>query len=184
MSFCLWLTGLPGSGKSTILNELSQMLSESGIEAVTLSLDRLRKVITPEPKYTDEERALVYRSLVLMAQLLIEQGEKNVIIDATGNRREFRHLARGLIQEFAEIYVKCPLEICMAREGARRGQPVQEELYRKATEGKLRGELPGISAPYEEPENPEVLVASDLLSPHESANRIMAYVKSRWTGGD
>jgi adenylylsulfate kinase len=184
MSFCLWLTGLPGSGKSTILNELSQMLSESGIEAVTLSLDRLRKVITPEPKYTDEERALVYRSLVLMAQLLIEQGEKNVIIDATGNRREFRHLARGLIQEFAEIYVKCPLEICMAREGARRGQPVQEELYRKATEGKLRGELPGISAPYEEPENPEVLVVSDLLSPHESAKRIMAYVKSRWTGGE
>jgi len=48
MSFCLWLTGLPGSGKSTILHELSRILSESGIEAVTLSLDRIRKIITPE----------------------------------------------------------------------------------------------------------------------------------------
>ena len=184
MSFCLWLTGLPGSGKSTILQELSRIFSESGIEAVTLSLDRIRKILTPEPKYTNEERALVYRSLVLMAQLLVEQGEKNVIIDATGNRREFRDLARRLIQEFAEIYVKCPLKTCQVRETSRQGQLVQKELYKRASKGALKGELPGISAPYEEPENPEVLVASDLLSPHESAKRIMAYVESRWTGGE
>jgi len=184
MSFCLWLTGLPGSGKSTILNELSEMLLESGIEAVTLSLDRIRKVITPEPKYTNEERALVYRSLVMMAHLLVDQGKKNVIIDATGNRREFRHLAKELIQEFAEIYVKCPLEICMGREAVRRNQFVQKDLYKHALKGELKGDVPGISALYEEPENPEVFVASDLLSPHESAKKIMAYVKSRWMGGE
>ena len=182
MSFCLWLTGLPGSGKSTILQELSRILSESGIEAVTLSLDHIRKVITPEPKYTDEERDIVYRALVMMAHLLIEQGEKNVIIDATGNRREFRDLARRLIREFAEVYVKCRLEICMAREAARRDQFVQKDLYKRASEGALKGELPGVSAPYEKPENPEVLVTSDLLSPHESAKRIMEYIRLRWTG--
>jgi len=182
MSFCLWLTGLPGSGKSTILNELSRMLLESGIEAIGLSLDHIRKVITPEPKYTDEERDIVYRALVMMAHLLIEQGGKNVIIDATGNRREFRDLARRLIREFAEIYVKCPLEICMAREAARRDQFVQKDLYKRASEGALKGELPGVSAPYEKPENPEVLVTSDLLSPHESAKRIMEYIRLRWTG--
>jgi len=182
MSFCLWLTGLPGSGKSTILNELSQTLLESGIDAVTLSLDRIRKVITPEPNYTNEERAIVYRALVMMAQLLVEQGEKSVIIDATGNRREFRDLARRLIHEFAEVYVKCPLEICMAREAARWGQLVQKDLYKRASEGELKGELPGVSAPYEEPENPEVLVTSNLLSPHESAKTIMEYIRLRWTG--
>ena len=181
MNFCLWLTGLPGSGKSTILSELSRMLLESGIEAVVLSLDCIRKVLTPQPKYTDEERALVYRSLVLMAQLLVEQGQKNVIIDATGNRREFRDLARRLIREFAEVYVKCPLNTCQARETSRRDQLVQKDLYKRASEGTLTGELPGISAPYEAPEKPEVSVASDLLSPHESANRVLAYVKSRWT---
>ncbi|MEJ2024396.1 MAG: adenylyl-sulfate kinase, partial [Deltaproteobacteria bacterium] len=134
MNFCLWLTGLPGSGKSTILSELSRMLSASGIEAVGLSLDRIRKVLTPQPKYTNEERALVYRSLVLMAQLLVEQGQKNVIIDATGNRREFRDLARRLIREFAEVYVKCPLSTCQARETSRRGQLVQKNLYKRASE--------------------------------------------------
>ena len=118
----------------------------------------------------------------MMAHLLIEQGEKNVIIDATGNRREFRDLARRLIREFAEVYVKCRLEICMAREISRRGQLVQKDLYKRASEGALKGELPGVSAPYEEPENPEVLVTSDLLSPHESAKRIMEYIRLRWTG--
>jgi adenylylsulfate kinase len=182
MGFCIWLTGLPGSGKSTILNEISRLLAASGIKAVSLSLDHIRKVITPEPKYTHEERALVYRSLVLMAQLLVDLGEKNVIIDATGNRREFRNLARALIPEFAEIYVKCPLETCKVREAARLDQPVQKDLYKRASEGKLKGGLPGISAPYEEPENPEVLIQSDALSPKESAGKIMAYIESRWPG--
>jgi adenylylsulfate kinase len=182
MRFCIWITGLPGSGKSTVLKELEPLLFESGIKAVTLSLDHIRKVLTPEPKYSDEERALVYRSLVMMAQLLVEQGDKNVIIDATGNRREFREFARVSIPEFAEIYVKCPLEICKAREASRRGQPVQKDLYKTALEGKLNGKLPGISAPYEEPENPEVQVASDVLFPRESAEKIFAYVKQRWSG--
>ena len=182
MSFCLWLTGLPGSGKSTILNEFSRMLSDSGIETVTLSLDHIRKVLTPEPKYTREERDIVYRSLVIMAQLLVEHGGKNVIIDATGNRKEFRELARRLIREFAEIYVKCPLRTCQARETSRRGQLVQKNLYKKAIDGRLKGQLPGISTPYEESENRELEVLSDVLSPHESAKKIMDYIRLRWTG--
>jgi adenylylsulfate kinase len=182
MSFCLWLTGLPGSGKSTILKELLGILSASGIEAVTLSLDHIRKVVTPNPKYTDEERSIVYRSLVMMAQLLIKEGGKNVIIDATGNRREFRDLARQLIPDFAEIYIQCPLKTCEEREALRRGQPVEKDLYQRAMKGALTGEMPGVSAPYEAPENPEVLVRSDILSPRESAERIMAYVRSRWPG--
>jgi len=180
MSFCLWLTGLPGSGKSTILNELSRMLTEAGIETVTLSLDQIRKVLTPEPRYTHEERDIVYRSLVMMARLLVERGGKNVIIDATGNRKQFRELARELIHEFAEVYVKCPLKTCQSRETSRQGQLVQRDLYKKALDGRLTGQLPGISAPYEESENPELEILSDVLSPYESAGKIMDYVRSRW----
>jgi adenylylsulfate kinase len=180
MNFCLWLTGLPGSGKSTIVKELEHILSDQGIEIIVLNLDLIRKTITPEPKYTDEERHFVYRSLVLMAQLLVDKGGKNVIIDATGNRLEFRDLARELIPEFAEIYVKCPLETSQARERSRNAQWVQNNLYHKAKTEQLKGHLPGISAPYEEPESPELLIASDLLSPQESARKIAGYIKSRW----
>jgi adenylylsulfate kinase len=180
MNFCLWITGLPGSGKSTIVKALSRMLSESEIEAVTLSLDHIRKVLTPEPKYTPEERAIVYRALVIMAQHLVEHGRKNVIIDATGNRKEFRELARKLIPDFAEIYVKCPLRICRVRETSRRSQLVQKNLYEKAMNGRLHGQLPGIATPYEESENRELEVPSDILSPHESAQKILDYVIARW----
>lgn len=183
MNFCLWITGLPGSGKSTIVRKLEQMLLESDLEAMTLCMDLIRKILTPEPRYTDEERSLVYRSLALTAQLLVEECGKNVIIDATGNRREFRKLARQLIPEFAEIYVKCPLETCKTRETLRQNQVVEKNLYKKAVQGKLNGQLPGISAPYEEPENPELQLDSDLLSPHESAKEIMKYIRSRWVGG-
>ena len=102
VNFCIWVTGLPGSGKSTIVKELEKMLLKSDFKTITLSMDLIRKTLTPEPRYTDEERSLVYRSLVLMSQLIITKCGKNVIIDATGNRRKFRELARQLIPEFAE----------------------------------------------------------------------------------
>ncbi|MBN2058978.1 MAG: adenylyl-sulfate kinase [Deltaproteobacteria bacterium] len=180
MSFCLWLTGLPGSGKSTTLKNLSALLSAFGIEPVVLSLDHIRKIITPEPKYTDEERGIVYRALVMMAHLLIQEGGRHVIIDATGNRREFRDLARQFIPDFAEIYIECPLKTCEEREASRQNKPVEKDLYQRAIKGALAGGLPGVSAPYEAPINPEVRVRSDVLSPGESAERIMAYVRSRW----
>lgn len=180
MSFCLWLTGLPGSGKSTILKELAAMLASAGISAVSLSLDHIRKIITPDPRYTEEERGIVYRSLALMAQLLVAEGGKNVIIDATANRKEFRALARGLIPEFAEIYIRCPIEICEEREAMRQGQPVEKDLYKRAMDGNLKGGFPGISAPYEEPEHPDLIIRSDMLSPRESAKSIIAYIQSRW----
>jgi adenylylsulfate kinase len=184
MSFCLWITGLPGSGKSTITKELEQLLSSSGIETITLALDRIRTVITPDPHYTDQERELVYRSLVMMAKLLVEHCGKGVIIDATGNRRRFRELARQLILEFAEIYVSCPIEVCQEREPSRQSREVQADLYKKAKQGRLGGALPGVSAPYEEPESPEVRVNSETLSPRESAAKIADYVKSRWLSTD
>lgn len=180
MNFCLWITGLPGSGKSTIARELETRLAELGVSVVLLSMDRLRAFLTPHPTYTDEERELVYRAMVLVARSIVDHSTKSVIIDATGNRRRFRMLARELIGNFAEIYVKCPLDLCKAREQSRERGYVEQGLYEKAEKGELKGGLPGVSALYEPPFQAEVEVASDALTAKEAASEIMKYVGRRW----
>jgi adenylylsulfate kinase len=80
MKFCLWITGKPGSGKTTIAEETEKRLRESGYDVLTLNLDELRKILTPQPRYTENERELVYRVLVLlMANLLTEYSFKNIL---------------------------------------------------------------------------------------------------------
>jgi adenylylsulfate kinase len=183
MNFCLWITGLPGSGKSTIARELETRLAAIGVSVVLLSMDELRAFLTPHPKYTDEERDLVYRAMVLVARSIVEHSAKSVIIDATGNRRRFRMLARELIGNFAEVYVKCPLDLCKAGEQSRERGHVQQGLYEKAEKGELKSGLPGLSAPYEPPVQAEVEVASDALTAKEAASEIMNYVGGRWLTG-
>jgi adenylylsulfate kinase len=180
MKFCIWISGLPGSGKSTITKELKKSLTQNGIDSLTLNLDEIRKIITPEPTYTSEERSVVYSALAYMAKLLVTTGCKNVVIDATGNRKAYRDTARALIPEFAVVYVNCPLEICQRREAFRDAGIIETDLYRKARSGRLKGDFPGVTVPYEEPENPELLINSEDLTPSESAELIMSYIRSRW----
>jgi adenylylsulfate kinase len=180
MNFCLWITGMPGSGKTSIADRTEKLLRKIGYDVLTLNLDRLRKILTPQPRYTDEEREVVYRALVLVAKLLVENGLKHIIIDATGNRRRFRQLARALIPEFAEIYVKCPLEVCKSRESSRDTGIVEGNLYQKAAKGQLGGNLPGVTVPYEAPEDPEAYLPSNELTPDECAEELVTYVQSRW----
>ncbi|MFZ7111018.1 MAG: adenylyl-sulfate kinase [Desulfatiglandales bacterium] len=180
MNFCLWITGLPGSGKTTVAREFETAAKEAHIDILTLNLDRLRKVLTPEPRYTDEERQIVYRALVVLAEWLVREGGRNVLIDATGNRRAFRDLARERISGFAEIYLTCPLELCRDREASRVAGPVEEDLYEKARTGKLKGRLPGVGTPYEPPVSPELEISTRDLDPRASAAKIMDYVTARW----
>ena len=147
----IWITGLPGSGKST----LADALNGARPDFTVLRMDDLRKVVTPEPTYSDAERDMVYRSLVFLAKKLTETG-RDVIIDATGNMRKWRELARSLIPRYAEVYLKCSLEECAQRERSRRetrGAP--KDIYLK---GKKGWPVPGVNAPYEEPLNPEIAI--------------------------
>jgi adenylylsulfate kinase len=169
--WCIWITGLPGSGKSTIAHCLSEILEENGIHAQILSSDMLREVLTPRPTYTNEERDMVYGTIVFIAKLLTENGV-NVIIDATANRRRYRDKAREEIPYFMETYLRCPLEVCMERESKRKdAYHAPAAIYKKAFTGESKT-VPGIGAPYEEPLKPEVVVDSDRMSPSECANKI------------
>jgi len=170
--WCVWVTGLPGSGKSVVSHALLGKLKARGVDAQILSSDMLRKVVTPKPSYSPQERDTVYATLVFVAKLLTENGV-NVIIDATGNRRRYRDQARRQIPRFMEAYLKCPLEVCVRRETVRREYAyAPKDIYKKAAEGKSKT-VPGMGAPYEHPLKPEVTVDSEKLNPEQCAQKIL-----------
>jgi adenylylsulfate kinase len=180
LAWAVWFTGLPGSGKTTVARAAQKYLDAGGIRARVLELDEVRKVLTPEPKYTEEERAIVYAALVYMAKLLVDEGV-NVIIDATGNLRKYRDNAYIFIGDFGEIYIKCPLEVAMARESGRKAQFAPKDIYRKGKTGKS-ATVPGLNVPYEEPLKP--IATIDCQVPPEEAGRLAADMIVRKFGGD
>lgn len=166
----IWLTGLPGSGKSTVANALKDLHSDF----IILSMDEMRKLVTPNPTYSDSERDIVYRAIVFLAKILSDNG-LNVIIDATGNLRKWRELARYLIKKFIEVYLKCPLNICIKRERNRINKhSAPGNIYEKAQKG---WPVPGINVPYETPLNPEIEIDSERLSINEIVKIIDSKIK-------
>ena len=164
-----WLTGLPGSGKSTLALAAKGALPE----IVLLQMDEMRKIVTPEPTYSDEERELLYMALVYAAMVLTRAGN-DVIIDATGHLRRWRDKARGLIAGFHEIYIKCPIETCIEREKGRQDGLTPVDIYEKAKKG---WPVPGINVPYEEPEVPELVLDCEKMSAGEASGILLKYLK-------
>lgn len=170
MSWVIWITGLPGCGKSTVAMNVKQRLPDT----VILRSDEIRKIVTPDPKYSGRERDYVYKALVYTAKTIYELGH-DVIIDATGNKRFWRELARKVIPDFAEVYLKCPAALCREREESRRdkhGAP--DRIYQKGESG---APVPGVNVPYEEPENPELIIDTEQESPDAAAEKIVRLVQ-------
>jgi adenylylsulfate kinase len=161
----LWITGLPGSGKSTIADEIKKSFPDF----VILRMDELRKIVTPEPTYSETEREIVYRALVYLALKLTGLGH-DVVLDATGNLRRWRDLARQVIPRYVEVYLQCSIETCRKREEVREekhGAPGQ--IYKKAAAG---WPVPGVSVSYEEPLCPELTIETEKILPHGAVQLI------------
>jgi len=170
--WCVWITGLPGSGKSVVSRALIEFLEQKNLSAQLLSSDEIRKFLTPNPTYSVEERDTVYTSIVYMAALLTKNGV-NVLIDATGNLRRYRDDARLQIPRFIEAYLDCPFDVCIQRETQRKetyNAPTQ--IYTKALQNKLSSTVPGVGQPYEVPLKPDVIVKTFDQTPKESAQQI------------
>jgi adenylylsulfate kinase len=180
MAWVMWFTGLPGCGKTTIADRVSAILSEKGVRARILQLDEIRRAITPEPKYTEEERDIVYASLAYMSKLLADEGV-NVIIDATANRRRYRDFARRLIPNFAEVFIRAPLSVCIEREAKRKAKFSPKNIYKKATDEKAA--VPGVNVAYEEPLSPEIEVDTTSMDLEESAGYIANKILCIYTPG-
>lgn len=181
MAWVMWFTGLPGCGKTTIATEVKNRLQERGVQVRILQLDEIRKIITPRPKYTEEERDIVYASLAYMGKILAEEG-MNVIIDATANRRRYRDLARQIIPNYAEVFIRVPLEICIDREKKRKALFSPKDIYKKATE--KNAAVPGVNVAYEEPISPEIEVDAARSSPFESSRLISDRIIELFGGRD
>lgn len=165
-AFGVWLTGLSGSGKSAIANQLIHLLHGRRVGVALLESDVLRTQLTPFPNYEEAERDEFYGTLAHLGSYLVSRG-KAVIFDATANRRAYRERARVGIARFAEVYVNTPLEVCRARD--------TKGLYASSKITKL----PGVQAPYEVPLSPELVIAGDRGTPAQGAAEIMALLERR-----
>jgi len=163
----IWLTGLSGSGKSTIANALEyELVTRYQAHTYLLDGDNIRTGLNAGLGFSDEDRKENIRRIGEVAKLMFDAG-LIVITSFISPFRSDRALVRGLFQpgEFWEVFISCPLEVCKQRD--------PKGLYRKAVQGELT-QFTGISSRYEEPQHPELIVKSDLFSINDCASAIIS----------
>jgi adenylylsulfate kinase len=168
--FCLWFTGLSGSGKSTITTHLVKELRKRGSRLEVLDGDVVRENLSKGLGFSKEDRDTNIRRIAFVANLL-SRNEVPVITAAISPYREIRDEARQMMGDrFVEAYVKASVEVCEKRD--------VKGLYAKARSGEIK-EFTGVSDPYEAPENPELVLDTEHQSAEESAGQILTYLEQR-----
>jgi adenylylsulfate kinase len=170
-SCVVWFTGLPSSGKSTIASEVEHQLHKKGIRTYLLDGDNVRHGLNSNLGFSPHDREENIRRIGEVAKLFVDAGMITFVAFISPYRKD-RERARHILEdgEFIEIYVKCPIEVCEQRDP--KGQ------YQKAKKGEIK-EFTGVSAPYEEPLDPEIILETDNLAVEESAKKIIDYLEER-----
>jgi adenylylsulfate kinase len=169
MPFAIWITGLPGSGKSTISKELAKK-----IDAKILRLDEFRSKLVSNPRFTDEERTFVYTKLAEKGAKLSERN--NVIFDATDNLNIGRKKAKQLIKNFFVVQIECHINICEKREKKRTDKAGVQDIYNRAKKGEIK--IPGLNDNYIKEENPLIIINSEKSNPKEATKLISNKIRN------
>jgi len=167
-SFILWFTGLSGSGKSTLSHKVEEKLYEMGVHTYVLDGDNIRQGLNKDLGFSEEDRRENIRRIGEVAKLFVDAGVVVLTAFISPYRRD-REFVRNLVDkgDFIEVYVKCPLEVCEQRD--------PKGLYKKARAGQIKN-FTGIDDPYEEPENPEIIVETDKMTVEECVDKIVNFL--------
>jgi adenylylsulfate kinase len=169
--FTLWFTGLSGAGKTTLTNEIVPQLKERGVKVEVLDGDEVRTNLSKGLGFSKEDRDTNIRRIGYVARLLARNGVA-VIVAAISPYREIRDEVRKDIEAngaaFVEVFVKASLDTLVQRD--------VKGLYKKAIAGEIAN-FTGVSDPYEEPDNPEILISSDKETVQESAAKILDHLE-------
>lgn len=167
----IWFTGLSASGKSTIAHHLEMQLHKMGYSTYVFDGDNVRHGLCKDLGFTEDDRSENIRRIGEMTRLFIDAG----IIAITAfispykkDRRSVRELAGH--DKFIEIYVKCPIEVCEARD--------PKGIYKKAKKGDIKN-FTGVSAPYEPPESPDLTIESNIEDINSSVKRVISLLKEK-----
>lgn len=170
-SLAVWFTGLSASGKSTIAHATEKKLYEMGVRSYTLDGDNIRHGLCSDLGFSKEDREENLRRTAEVIKLFLDAGL--VVLSAfVSPLREHREKVRKIIgeEDFIEVYCRCPVEVCEARD--------PKGMYKKAKRGEIK-EFTGVSSPYEEPENPNLILDTHLLSVEEAVEKVIGLIKEK-----
>ena len=166
----VWLTGLSGSGKSTIAVELEKALWDRGVHAYILDGDNIRHGLNKNLGFSPADRTENIRRIGEVAKLFTDAGLVAITAFISPYRADRDQVRALMPADFIEVFVDCPVDVCEQRD--------VKGLYKKARAGEIK-EFTGVSAPYEAPAEPELVIRSHALSVAESVRAILAQIESR-----
>lgn len=169
-SFVLWLTGLSGSGKSTIAYEIEKKLYEKKKLSYILDGDNLRHGLNSDLKFSDRDRKENIRRVGELAKSLVDAGVITICALVSPFREDRQRIRESLKSDYIEVYVKADLETCKSRD--------PKNLYKKAGDGEIK-DFTGLSSPYEAPDHPEIILDTVQLTPEKAADSVLEYLEKR-----